>query len=184
MSGALFALIACLLVGIGARDQLLVAELADKQGPRVGLLLVAMVSSLATAALAAAAARVLLPLLAADARQLFAAIALGFAGAEMLLFQPKPLGEEPTRSLGAVGIVLFAQQLTDAARFIVFALAVATGAPLSAGAGGAASGAAIVTAGWLAGGDLLALRLRAWRLLAGGVLLIAATVLGVGVLAR
>ncbi|MGH6786183.1 MAG: hypothetical protein ACREBO_05085 [Novosphingobium sp.] len=184
MSGALFALIACALAGIGARDQLLVAGLAARNGQHLGLLLVAPISSFATAAIAAAVAQAVLPLLATDARQMLAAIALGLAGAEMVLARRAKLGEEPTRSLGAAGIVLFAQQLTDAARFLVFALAVGTGAPLAAGAGGAIGGAAAVAAGWLAGEDLLKLRLTAARRAIGAALLLVAAGLALAVLSR
>ena len=184
MSGALFALIACALAGIGARDQLLVAGLAARNGSRPGLLVVALLSSISTAGIAAFAAQAVLPLLAADARQLLAALALGLAGAEMLLAKPARLGAEPTHSLGATAIVLLAQQLTDAARFLVFALAVGTGAPLAAGAGGAIGGAAAVAAGWLAGDDLLTLRLTLVRRVAGAVLLVVAAGLALTVLGR
>ncbi len=184
MSGALFALIACALAGIGARDQVLVAGLAARNGPHPGLLVIALLSSMLTAGIAAFAAQAALPLLAADARQLLAAMALGLAGAEMVLARPVRLGAEPTHSLGAAALVLFAQQLTDAARFVVFALAVGTGAPIAAGAGGAIGGAAAVAAGWLAGEDLLKLRLTVVRRVAGAGLLVVAVGLALAVLGR
>ncbi len=184
MSGTLFALLATLLAGIGARDQLTMAALAARGGQHWVMLVIGMVCAIATAALAAFAAKAVVPLLASDARQLLAAMALGFAGAEMLVLRAKPLGTEPTQSLGATAIVLFAQQLTDAARFIVFALAVATSAPLAAGIGGAAGGAAVIALGWLGADELAGRNLRLVRLAGGCVLLAVAAWLAYGVLGR
>ena len=184
MSGTLFALIATLLAGIGARDQLTVAALAMRNGQHWMLLLISIICAGATAAIAAVAARAVIPLLATDARTLLAALALGLAGGEMLLLRAKPLGTEPTQSLGATAIVLFAQQLTDAARFIIFALAVATGAPIAAGVGGAVGGAAVVAAGWLGADELADRNLRLVRLAGGSVLLAVAAWLAYGVLGR
>lgn len=185
MSGVLFAFLAVLLCGIGARDQVLVAGLTEKRGQRVGLLLTAMAVSAGTAAVAAWAARMVVPLLpGSGARVFFAALALAFAGAELILSKPRPPEGEPTHSLGAFAIVLAAQQVTDAARFVVLAIAAATGAPIAAGAGGAAAGAAIAAIGWLAGEDLLRLRLRGLRIAGGVVLLMIAIWLAAGVLNR
>jgi Ca2+/H+ antiporter, TMEM165/GDT1 family len=184
MSGTLFALLATLLAGIGARDQLTVAALAARNGQHWMLLAISAACAIATAALAAFAARAVIPLLAGDARQLLAALALGLAGGEMLLLRAKPLGTEPTQSLGAAAIVLFAQQLTDAARFIIFALAVATSAPMAVGAGGAAGGVAIVAAGWLGAEELADRNLRLVRLAGGSLLLAVAAWLAYGVFGR
>ena len=174
MSGLIFALIATLLAGIGARDQMTVAGLALRGGQRWGLLFVAVATSLATAAFAAWAGLKVAPLLTANARLIFAAIALALAGGESLLLAPRRLPDEPTQSLGAIALVLLAHQLSDAARFLIFAIAVATAAPLSAGLGGAIGGAATVTAGWMFAGELGRFRLAALRRIVGAVLLVLA----------
>lgn len=174
MSGFLFAFLAVALAATGARDQMLVAGLAARNGQKLGLLVVAIASSMLAAAAIAWAAQAILPLLAPAARRLFAAIALGLAGAELLLVRPKAPPEEPTQSLGATAIVLFAQELTDGARFLIAGMAVATGAPLAAGLGGAAAGAVAVTAAWLGADDWLRLPLRPVRIAAGAVLLLIA----------
>lgn len=156
MAGFLLALIAILVAGIGARDQVLVAALAVQgKAARPAVLLVALGCAGVTAALAAWAAGLLMPLLGGDARLFYAALALGLAGAEMMLARRRKTPLEPTHSLGAFGFVLFVQQLTDAARFLLLGIALAAGAPLAAGLGGAIGGAVVVTAGWLAGDDLL-----------------------------
>jgi hypothetical protein len=156
MSGFLFAFLATAIAGIGARDQLMLAGLSARLGQRPGLLAVAVLSAIATAALAAWAALAVMPILAGNAAggKILTGIALALAGGEMLLFGPRSVPQEPTQSLGATGIVLLAQQLTDAARFVIFALAVATAAPIPAAIGGAAGSVAVVTLGWLAAGDL------------------------------
>jgi hypothetical protein len=56
-------------------------------------------------------------------------------------------------------VVLLAQQLTDATRFVIFALAAASLLPAATALGGAIGGAVTVLAGWL-----LAAELRHWPL--------------------
>ena len=156
MSGFLFAFIAALLAGIGARDQLTVAGLAARNGQRLGLLAVAVLCAAMTGVIAGWAAGLVVPLLEGNARagQVLIAVALAFAGAEMLVLGARKPPEEPTQSLGATGIVLTAHQLTDAARFFIFAIAAATAAPIPAGAGGAVGGIAVVALGWIAAEDM------------------------------
>ena len=149
MTGLLFALLATLLVGVGARDQVLVAQLAERQGARPSLLLVAIASGMAAAGLAAWGGAEVAGLMAGPARLFLVALALGLAGLELIVLRPRAAPAEPTHSLGAFGIVIFAMQLTDAARFLVFALAALTRAPLTTGLGGAVGAALVVGAGWM-----------------------------------
>jgi hypothetical protein len=178
MSGLLLALLAVLLAGVGARDQMVLAELVRRQGPRTGLLCVALLTSCATAAFAAWAAGLVAPLLTADARTIFAAIALGFGGAESLLLSPGRKPEEPTHSLGAALLVLLVHQLSDAARFLVFAIAVATQAPVPAGVGGAIGGSLLLGAAWSMPEWFDWQRLRVPRRIIGALLLMLAVWLG------
>ena len=171
MTGLLFALIACLLTGIGARDQVTVAGLAARQGARPGLLIVGWATSIATAAFATFAAIKIAPLLSGNARTMVAGRALLMAGAESLLLAPKRLPDEPTSSLGATALVLLAHQLTDSTRFLIFAIAVATGAALPAGLGGAIGGGAVVTLAWAMATELETTNLRPLRRVVGLVLL-------------
>lgn len=157
MSGFLFTLLAVLLVGLGARDQLLLAVMTARQGARPALLLVALVSGAATTGIAAAASGLLAGQMGAGARLIFAAIALGLAGAELLIARKAPAPSEPTQSLGAFALVLFAQQLTDAVRFLVLAIAVAVRAPVPVGIGGVAGAAGLALMAWI-GGEALASR--------------------------
>ena len=150
----IFALLAVLVVGVGARDQLLVAQLAVRQGRHPVALVMALASAGATSALAAWAALALTAQMSGDARLFFAALACGFAGLELVFARPPKPPAEPTHSLGAFLIVLLAQQLTDAARFLVLAVALARGARIAAGVGGALAAMAVVAAGWLAGNAL------------------------------
>ncbi len=183
MTGILFTLLAVILAGLGGRDQATVAALAERQGRRPGLLAVAIAASLITAAIASWAAFALIPTLTGKVRLIPAALALGLAGAEMLILSPPRKPSEPTRSLGAAALVLLAQQMVDSARFLVFAIAVATAAPLLAGIGGAVGGAVSLTAAWLAPEVFADPRLRlARRVIAVGMLMLA-LVLGFRVLA-
>ncbi len=178
MTGFLFTFIAVLLAGIGARDQVTVARLSSGTGQRPALLVLAVVLSFATAAFAAWLSLEVTPWLNDRARTLLAAIVLAFAGGESLLLSPGRKPEEPTRSLAATAVVLLAHQVSDAARFLVFGMAVATGAALPAGAGGAMGGALMLAAAWAAPELFEWQRLKPLRRGTGAVLLLAALFVG------
>ncbi len=148
MAGLLFALIATLLAGIGARDQVLVAQLSQRQGARPGLLLVAIGSGCAAATLAAWGGAQVADLLGSNARRFLVALALGMAALELLVLKRRAAPAEPTHSLGAFAIVIFAAQLSDAARFLIFALTALTSAPWPTALGGAVGAAVVVATGW------------------------------------
>lgn len=185
MSGFLFAFVAVALAGVGARDVRLVAALTMRQGARPGILLTAIATSLAAAAAAGWAAAWIVPLLPADARVILAGMALALAGGEMLLAGARrATPREPTNSLGALALVLFAQQLADAARFLVLGISVATAAPLAAGAGGALGGVAAVAAAWMLPDAAASVRVTPIRRAVGAVLLAVALVVALKGLGR
>ena len=182
MTGFYYTFLMVLLAGLGARDQLTVAALTLRQGARPGVLVTGIAVSLATAAAAAWASSLIAPMLAPAARQFLAALALGLAGGEALLLSPGRKPKEPTHSLGAFAIVLLAQQLTDAARFLVFAIAVSTSAPIPAGVGGAVAGAALLAAGWFAPEFITQPFLSRLRRAIGAAILLLALYLGLSVM--
>ena len=118
MTPLLFAMVASLLAATGARDQLLVARLAAALGRGNGLLVVALASSAMTATIAAWAGAMLARTMSESAATMFVAIALLLAAGECAWPNRERAPREPTRSLGAMAIVLFARQLTDASRLI------------------------------------------------------------------
>jgi hypothetical protein len=174
MTGLFLTLLATLLVGCGARDQVLVAQLAERQGARPGVLIVAVASGCLAAALAAWGGAQVAGLMPAPARLFLVAVAVGLAGLELLTMRPCAAAAEPTHSLGAFALVIFAIQLTDAARFVVFALAALTQAPLTSAMGGAIGAAAMVAAGWMIAPPVRAPWLPALRRSLGGLLLLVA----------
>lgn len=174
MTGFYFTLLAVLLAGFGARDQATVAGLSSGQGARPGVLITALVVCTATAGFAAWGSTYVAPMLIPKARLIFVAMALAFAGIEALLIAPRRRPAEPTSSLGALAIVLFAHQLTDAARFLVFALAIASNSPIGAGLAGAIGGGLLVAAAWTAPEAITHGRARLARRLIGGALLLLA----------
>ncbi|MEZ5680470.1 MAG: hypothetical protein R3E14_04150 [Erythrobacter sp.] len=156
MTAFLFALLAAFAAGFGARDQQLVAALRDRLGQSVGLLAIALASAVATAFAAAWFGTVLGSSMSRDASTMFIAIALLISAAECAWPVRRSEPIEPTRSLGAIAIVLFARQLTDAARFLVLAVAAAYAAPEMAALGGAVGGSFAVALGWMMGDRELA----------------------------
>ena len=171
MTGAMLAFLAALLAGVGARDQMLLAGLAARRFLPPTLLVVAILTAAFAGVVAAKAAEVLAPLLSPSARVMFAGMAAIVAGLECMVIGPQRTPEEPTRSLFAAAVVLLVHQLTDGARFLVFAIAVATAVPTAAALGGAAGGVATVLIGALAGELLLTGRLRLVRRVIGVVFL-------------
>ena len=171
----MLAFIGVLLAGIGARDQLAVAGLARSQGSRPSVLIVGLAISMVTALFAGWAASMVAPTLNSDARLFLAALALGFAGLEALLLRPARAAAEPTHSIGALAIVLASQQLTDAARFLIFGIALAANAPLPSAIGGAAGGMVLLGCAW-AVPELFTWRLlrRPRRAIGGGLLMLSA----------
>jgi hypothetical protein len=178
VTAALLAFVAVVLAGLGARDQLLLAGLnARRAGSMVWI--VALATSVATAWIAAQAAVAVGPVLRGNARPIFAGLALAIAGLECLVIVGRRTPAEPTRSVAAAAIVLLAHQIADGARFLIFAIAVGANAPTAAALGGALGGAVSVTAGWIAGEALPLNRLRATRRIIGGLLVLAALLIGV-----
>jgi hypothetical protein len=175
MTAAFLAFLAALLAGFGARDQMLLAGLAARRLLSPMMLIVAVAAAAFAGAVIAKAAEVLTPLLTSNARVMFAGMAAVIAGLECMVLGPRRVPEEPTRSLFAAAVVLLAHQLTDGARFLVFAIAVATAVPTAAALGGAAGGVATVLIAALAGETLLAAPLRLIRRCIGGVFLLVGT---------
>lgn len=173
MNGLLYAFIACFLAGCGARDQVLVAALTDRLGPRLSLMVIACLTGGLTCALAAYAAQDLAGVMNHRARLLLASFALAAAGVESLLVSPGRRAKEPTRSLFAALLVLAISQIVDAARFIVLAIALLH-APPPAALGGTLGGACAIAIGWFGAGALLAAEkhLRLARRIAGAILLL------------
>jgi hypothetical protein len=178
LTGFILALVAVLLSGLGARDQLLVAALSRNPGPRPGVLLVAISVCCATAALAGWAASLLSPMMTFPARLFLAALALGFAGVEALVLRPGREAQEPTLSLGALTLVLVAHQLTDAARFLIFGIALASDARMPATLGGGVAGILLLAAAWGAPEWFVWQRLRWPRRSLGLIMLLLAVWLG------
>mgnify|MGYP000318332191 CR=1 FL=1 len=178
MSSFLFGFAAALLLTIGARDQLLVARLANTMGGFA--LLAALVAAALTAGLMALAGDVIAQMLPVVAQRMLVAIAMIVAAVELFWPAREKRPKEPTRSPFAAFIVLLARQWGDAARFLLFALAAATALPAHVALGGAAGAWVALAGGWALGEDLEALPLRAFRLAMGMIVLIAGVLMGLG----
>lgn len=179
MPSLFFAFIAVLLGTIGSRDQRIVAHFSSASRRGVGVLAAACVSATFSALAMALAGQVIAGLLPGPGKTMLVAIALLFAAIELAWPARYEAPEEPTRSLAAIVIVLMARQFGDGARFMVFAIAAATGAPLLAGVGGAIGGSLALAAAWAAGEDATRRApLRAIRLALAAVALVLAVVIG------
>ncbi|QUL37864.1 hypothetical protein [Erythrobacter sp. JK5] len=151
MDTFMFTLLLVFAVSLGARDQLIVARLSGALERPWPLLAVGGACSLASAAAMAWAGAAMAALLPARAADMLVAFALAIAAFELGWAVRLKRIDEPTRSLGAIGIVLFARQLGDAARFVIFALAAEATYPVTAALGGALGGFAAIALGWMMG---------------------------------
>lgn len=173
------ALVAVALTGFGGRDQLLLARMAAKLGQAGPLLVVGWAATIMSAIAMAFAGAVIAGIMPAAARTMLVAIALLFAAAELVWPVRAANPSEPTRSLGALFIVLLVRQLMDSPRFIIFALAIWSGNAWLAALGGAMGGGAGLTLGWIVGEELEAsVPLRAIRIGLAIAIGVAAIVIG------
>ncbi|MCP5396987.1 MAG: hypothetical protein H6918_09725 [Sphingomonadaceae bacterium] len=178
MPSFLFAFAATLVTSLGARDQLLVAQLSARLGAGVGLLVTGWLAAILSAAIMAWGGDAIAALMPDAGKTMLVAFALGAAAFELAWPNREKAPKEPTRSLVAAFVVLLARQMGDASRFLVFAFAVATGVPLLAGIGGALGGGLALTLGWMAGEELGKWPLRAVRIALAVVVGIAAIAAG------
>lgn len=179
MDGFLIAVLLVFALAMGGRDQCLVAQWADAVERSTALLAVAVLSACLSAGAMAWIGAEFAELLPRRAAQMLVAFALAIAAAELAFPVRLKPPQEPTRSLGAIAIVLLARQIGDGARFAVFALAAWTVVPLTAGLGGALGGAAAVAIGWSVGSATLARwPLRIVRPALAGCLALAALFIG------
>ncbi|MCB2065840.1 MAG: hypothetical protein KDE15_04265 [Erythrobacter sp.] len=162
---------------LAGRDAVRVARLKASLGWTGPLLATVLLAAAAGAGLASWIADSIAPLIRDSFKPVVVAIALGLAGAEVLLRDPPAPPREPTRSMGAITLVLLLGMVTDASGFIILSLALATNAPLFAAAGGALGAVTVLTGAIVAGDDWHLLPLRAIRLVIGSLLLVAAVLI-------
>jgi Ca2+/H+ antiporter, TMEM165/GDT1 family len=179
VDGFLLALLLSFALALGGRDQLLVAQWSEGPGQSTAMLLVALACAIASACVMAWLGSGFAALLPRRAGQMLVAFALAAAAIE-LAWPAKPKApREPTRSLGAIAIVLLARQVGDGARFAVFALAAWAHWPAATALGGAVGGGAAVALGWALGAErLMHWPLRPMRLALASALFIAALFTG------
>lgn len=160
MDGFLLALLLVFALALGGRDQWMVAHWADGLGKSLPLLLIGVASAAVSAVTMAWVGAEFAALLPRRAAQMLVAFALAMAALELAWPVRVKQPREPTRSLGAIAIVLLARQIGDGARFAVFALAAWASLPQTAALGGALGGAAAIALGWSVG----ATRMSRWPL--------------------
>ena len=177
MSGFLFAFVAALLIGQGARDQLLVAQMAARA--QTTIMAAGWAAAAASAVVMAFAGASIAGILPTSGRRMLVAFSLIAAAVELAWPNRDTAAAEPTRSVFAAFLVLCLRQFGDASRFIIFALAAATAIPALVALGGALGGVAAITLGWLAGERLeKTVPLRALRLALAAATLVAGVVIG------
>ena len=179
MPSFFLALISAAAATLGGREAVRVARLGAGLGAGWPLLLACWLASIVACALAAWLGGGIAGQLAPEGKAMLVAIALLLAALELAILRPGKAPVEPTRSFGAIAIVLGAAQLTSAAGFLVLALAAATGAPWLAAAGGAlGSGIVLSLACWTGREWEARLPLNLLRFGVAGALLAAAVVTG------
>ncbi len=175
----LLSLVMVFAIALAGRDAAVMAALAERLGRAPLLLAAGMACAGLSAALMAWLGSTFAALLPYRAAQMMVAFALGFAALELALPVKSMPPAEPTRSLGAIALVLLARQLGDAARFVVFAFAALAHLPWVSGLGGALAGAGALWLAWSLGATGLArYRMALWRRLLAGFCAISAVFIG------
>ena len=138
------------LATFGGKDQRLVADLVLKLGRSPGFVLVsALTSGLTGVGMACLGAALSGQLLGAERAYLIAA-ALAASAVWLFLPHANKMPKEPTRSLGAIAIVLILRQIVDAPRLAIFAggAAIASAYPAAWGGAIGATAALWLAIGW------------------------------------
>lgn len=159
---ALIVPLAAFAATCGGRTQVTLAQLARALGGGGPVLLAALGTSALTSLAMALAGAWLGSLAGGEARAALAGAGLTLAAIELAWPLRPVMLREPTRSLGAIALVLAARQALDAARWIAFASAAALADPAAP-----ALGAAVGSGGALALASLAPARIgpmRAMRL--------------------
>jgi putative Ca2+/H+ antiporter (TMEM165/GDT1 family) len=175
----LLSLMAVFAIALGGRDAAVIAALADRLGRAPLLLVVGIACAGVSAGVMAWAGGRMADWLPYRAAQMLVAFALGFAALELALPVKREAPAEPTRSLGAIALVLLARQLGDAARFVVFAFAALAHLPWVSGLGGALAGAGALALAWSLGAEGLArYRPAVWRRLLAALCALSGVLIG------
>ncbi len=179
MDSFLFTLLLVFAIALGGRDQLIIAQFSSQLGRTGGLLVWGAFTATLAAAVMAYAGSTMAAILPERAEAMLVAFALAIAGFELLWpVKLKPM-KEPTRSYVAIGVVVLARQIGDAARFVIFALAAQAVYPVWTMVGGAMGGIAAIALGWALGETLSAkFPLRVVRAVLAICLIIAALFIG------
>ncbi|KLI62991.1 hypothetical protein [Aurantiacibacter marinus] len=139
------------LAMLAGREGVRVSRIAGAGASEGSLIAMVAVIAIAACALAALLAGEFAQLLSSHQQSWFVAAALVLAGLEVIFLDAPKAPSEPTRSLGAVGIVLFAGVLADASGLLIISLSIATGAPGLVAGGGALAVAGVLGAAAMAG---------------------------------
>lgn len=148
MPAFFLSMLATLLLTCGARDQMLMAQVAHRFNQPFTLLISGWLASLLAAAVATFGGVLIAPLLTPAAKQILLAMTLLVAALEMVWMRSSAKPTEPTRSMFAIVTVILARQITDGARFVLFGLAAYNANMWLVLIGGAFGGAAALTVAW------------------------------------
>ncbi|MCI4590694.1 TMEM165/GDT1 family protein [Sphingobium sp. BYY-5] len=183
MDALLIALLGCLLGEMGDKSQLLVLALATRYDRDGAVIAGIVVAAAANAAISAIAGAWIGPMLGADARLLFMALAILFLGVGLLwrVSPPDTLDGWPTGPFLTTMLGLFILGFGDGPQFLILGIATRTADPILAGIGGAIGMIVALVPVVVVRGQLLAiLPLRAIRWTGGALLLLSGAIMGLG----
>ncbi|MBH5321838.1 hypothetical protein [Aurantiacibacter sediminis] len=154
--------LAVALAMVAGREAVRAARLAGAGANPAALLAIAIICSIGACAVAAWLGNSFANLLNPEHKRWLVAAALALAAAEVAFLDAPAAPQEPTQSLGAIFIVLFAGVAADASGLLVLSLSVASDDPIYAAAGGALAVTGVLGIAIMAGSD--------WELLPRGIL--------------
>jgi Ca2+/H+ antiporter, TMEM165/GDT1 family len=179
------AFVAALLAETGGRTQRLAAEASAHTGRPAPTVAAIALAAAAASAVAAVGGYLVGSMVTPRALTLLVALALGFAGLQLLIARRRPKNGPAAASASFVRTLARAVfiQFGEASQFLIFALAARFDAPALAGIGGTAGILAACIPAAMAGGALSAWRpLLPLRIVTGILFLLAALVTAVNAL--
>lgn len=179
MDALLIALVGCLLGEVGGKSQLLVLSLAKRYEWDGAIIAGIVCAAIANAAISALAGAWIGPMLGADARLLFLALALLFLGAGMVwpVDAPDPLSGWRTGPFLTSLLGLFILGFGDGSQFLILGVATRTADPALAAIGGAIGVIVALVPVVVLRDGLFALPLRVVRWVGAGIMVLTGVIL-------
>jgi len=177
MTAFFLAFLAIALVMLAGREAVRISRITAAGASPWAVFAIIVIAAIAACALAAWLAGAFATMLSPRQHGWLVAAALVLAALEVVFLKTPKTPTEPTQSLGALALVLFAGILADASGLLVLSLSILSETPALVAAGGALAVTSVLGAAVLGGSDWEKLPRRPLRWSVGFVLILSASLI-------